>query len=448
MKHFSIGGIHPPESKIAKGEAIIEMALPLKVYIPLNQHIGAPATAIVAKGDMVVTGQLIAEATGFMSANIHSSITGKVTSVGPMINAQGLNVPTIVIERKADDEEVWAEGVDASKEFVGEITAEADEILNRIKGAGIVGMGGATFPTHVKLSIPPTKKAEMLIINGAECEPYLTSDHRSMLQRGEEFLMGCRIVLKQLGINKCFVGIESNKPDAIAQLTKMAAKDSSIEIVPLKVGYPQGGEKQLIEAITGREVPPPPGLPIDVGAVVVNVSTILSIYDAVQKGKPLIERVVTVSGKSVSKPINVLTRFGTPISAIIELAGGLPEDTGKVINGGPMMGRAMINLEAPVTKGCSGITILNEVEGKRNAAEVCIKCGKCVDACPMALEPYLLSRLMKVSAMDRLESENVTDCIECGSCQYSCPAQLPLLDYIRLGKQRVMGIIRARSMAK
>ncbi len=448
MKHFSRGGIHPPESKIARGAAVTTQELPLKAYIPLNQHIGAPATAIVAKGDKVVTGQLIAEATGFMSANIHSSITGTVLSVGPLANPQGLSFPTIVIERKAEDAEVWAEGVDTSDKLVTEIALEPSEILNRIKASGIVGMGGATFPTHVKLSIPPTKKAEMLIINGAECEPYLTSDHRSMLERGEEFLMGCRVVLKQLGINRCYVGIENNKPDAIELLTKLAASDSSITIVPLKVGYPQGGEKQLIEAVSGREVPPPPGLPIDVGAVVVNVSTILAIYEAVLKGKPLIERVVTVTGKSISKPINVMTRFGTPISSIIELAGGVPEDTGKVINGGPMMGRAMVNLDAPVTKGCSGITILNETEGKRSAEGSCIKCGKCVDACPMALEPYLLSRLMKAGAMDRLEEGFVTDCIECGSCQYSCPAQLPLLDYIRLGKQRVMGIIRARSMAK
>ncbi|MFR9620780.1 MAG: electron transport complex subunit RsxC [Rikenellaceae bacterium] len=448
MRHFTRGGIHPPESKITCREAIRDMELPLKVYIPLGQHIGAPATAIVAKGDEVVTGQLIAEASGFMSANIHSTITGKVTQVAPMANGQGLSVPTIVIERKSDDAEVWADGVDLSAELVDKIDLEADEILARIKAAGIVGMGGATFPTHVKLSIPPGKKAEVLIINGAECEPYLTSDHQSMLSRGGEFLMGCKVLLKQLGVAKCLIGIENNKRDAIDHLTKLAAGDQSLVVVPLKVGYPQGGEKQLIEAITGREVPPPPGLPIDVGAVVVNVSTTLAIYDAVLKGRPLVDRVVTVSGKSVSTPINVRTRFGTPISSIIELAGGLPEDTGKVINGGPMMGRAMINLDSPVTKGCSGITILNDNEAKRAAQSACIKCGKCVSACPMALEPYLLSRLMQSGAMDRLEEGFVTDCIECGSCQYSCPAQLPLLDYIRLGKQRVMGIIRARSMAK
>ncbi len=448
MKSFSIGGVHPAENKLSHKVEISQMELPLKVCIPLAQHIGAPATAIVAKGDEVVTGQLIAEATGFMSANIHSTITGKVTSVVPMANAQGLMTPMVVIERKAEDEEKWAEGVDLSTELVRECSLEPQQIIERIKAAGIVGMGGATFPTHVKLSIPPAKRAEILIINGVECEPYLTSDHRTMLARGEELMVGVEIVMRAIGVERAVIGIESNKPDAINHLTKIAKNYNGIKVAPLKVKYPQGGEKQLIEAVTGREVPPPPALPIDVGAVVVNISTALAIYEAVQKGKPLVERVVTVSGKSVTNPINVISRFGVATSELLKAAGGLPEDTTKVIGGGPMMGRAMVNLDSPVTKGSSGITIMGGADGVRAAASNCIKCGKCVAACPMALEPYLLSKLMQRSAMEQLEAGNVTDCIECGSCQFTCPAQLPLLDYIRLGKQRVMGIIRARSIAK
>ncbi|MFI3304642.1 MAG: electron transport complex subunit RsxC [Rikenellaceae bacterium] len=446
MKSFSIGGVHPPENKLGQRVAIQVLALPKRVYIPLSQHIGAPATAIVKKGDMVQTGQLIAEATGFMSANIHSSVTGTIFSVGLEKSPQGLPTPTVVID--VAEEQQWAEGIDTTPAVVRECKLESADILAKIKAAGIVGMGGATFPTHVKLSIPPQKSATALIINGAECEPYLTSDHRSMLERSEEFMVGVSLLKRVIGVDVAYIGIENNKPDAIERLTKLSTEFEGVNVTPLKVQYPQGGEKQLIEAIIGREVPPPPGLPIDVGAVVVNVSTAIAVYEAVQKGKPLIERVVTVSGKSSKNPMNLLVRFGTPISALLEQTGGLPDDTGKVINGGPMMGRAMVNLDAPVTKGCSGITILGGEEAKRPVESPCLKCGKCVSACPMSLEPYLLSKLMKRSAMEQLEEHNVTDCIECGSCQFTCPAKLPLLDYIRLGKQRVMGIIRARSMNK
>ncbi len=450
MKSFSRGGVHPSENKLGQSTPVTVMELPLKVYIPLSQHIGAPATPIVAKGDMVLTGQLIGEATGFMSANVHSTIAGKVVSVGAEKNAQGLMTPMVVIERGAEDEDKWVEDIDASDVIVRGCELEPAKIMELIKAAGVVGMGGATFPTHVKLSIPPTKKATALIINGAECEPYLTSDHRSMLQRGEEFLIGVNILMRAIGVDVAYVGIENNKRDAISLLKVLTREEEycKIKITPLKVKYPQGGEKQLIEAILGREVPPPPALPIDVGAVVVNVSTALAVYEAVQKQRPLIERVVSVTGKSLPAQLNVMTRFGTPVSSLLKLAGGLPKDTGKVIGGGPMMGRAMINLDSPVTKGSSGITILNIAESVRPAESPCLKCGKCVEACPMSLEPYLLSKLMKRGAMDMLESGNVTDCIECGSCQFTCPAKLPLLDYIRLGKQRVMGIIRARAMAK
>jgi len=443
MKSFPIGGVHPSENKLSREQAIEVLALPDTVTVLLSQHIGAPAVAKVAKGDKVLTGQLIAEAGGFVSSNIHAPISGTVTAVDMVVNGAGLRQPAITIKREGDE---WAEGIDLSKDVVRECNLEPKEIIAKIQTAGIVGMGGATFPAHVKLSVPPGKKAEFLIINGVECEPYLTSDHRVMLERGEELLTGVTILAKALGVEKSYVGIENNKPDAIAHLQELALRYRNIEIVPLKVQYPQGGEKQLIAAITGREVPSG-ALPIDVGAVVQNASTAVAVYEAVQKNKPLIERVVTVTGKSVKSPKNLLARVGTPISTLLEAAGGLPEDAGKVINGGPMMGRAMVNLDAPVTKGTSGVLVMSGEEAERQPASQCIKCAKCVSACPMGLEPYLISKMSRRQMWEPLEAERIADCIECGCCMFTCPANLPLLDYIRLGKAKVMGIMRARAAA-
>ena len=446
MKTFPIGGVHPSDNKQwSKGSAIETMELPDVVSIPLAQHIGAPATAIVAKGDKVVTGQLIAEATGFMSANIHAPISGTVTAVDMQPNGQGLRQMMITIKREGDE---WAEGIDRSAELVTECNLDSKEIISRIKAAGIVGMGGATFPTHVKLSIPEGKKAELLIINGVECEPYLTSDYRTMLERGELLIVGTRILMRAIGVERAVIGVEANKPDAVKHLRSILGDDKSIEVQMLKTQYPQGGEKQLIAAVMNREVPAPPALPIDVGAVVCNASTAVAVYEAVQKNKPLIERVVTVTGKGVKEPKNLLTRFGTPVSALIEKCGGLPEGDVRVLNGGPMMGRALCNVAMPVMKGCSGITIINGEEAVRGEESACIKCAKCVEACPMGLEPYLLSKQARKKAWDAMEQNDITSCIECGCCQFTCPANIPLLDYVRLGKQTVMGIIRSRNAKK
>jgi len=317
------------------------------------------------------------------------------------------------------------------------------EIIDKIAAAGLVGMGGATFPAHVKLSIPAGQKAECLIINGVECEPYLTSDYRTMLERGSEVLVGVQILCKALDVNKAYIGIEDNKPEAISHLTTLAAGYPHIEIVPLRTKYPQGGEKQLIQAITGKAVPSG-GLPIHVGVVVQNIGTALAVYEAVQKNKPLIERVVTVTGKTLRDPSNFMVRIGTPISSLIDLCGGMPQDALKVINGGPMMGRALANIDAPVTKGTSGIVIMRNRESLRTPASSCIKCAKCVGVCPMGLEPYLLNKLTRLKRFDDLEPLRITDCIECGSCAYTCPASIPLLDYIRVGKAETMKRIRAR----
>ena len=446
MKTFPIGGVHPSDNKKwSKASAIEVMELPDVVNIPLSQHIGAPATAKVAKGDKVVVGQLLAEPTGFMSAAIHSPVSGTVTAVDMQPNGQGLRQMMITIKREGDE---WDPSIDRSTALVAECTLSQKEIVERIKAAGIVGMGGATFPTHVKLSIPEGKKAELLIINGVECEPYLTSDYRTMLERGELLVVGTRILMRAIGVEQAVIGVEANKPDAVKHLRQIIGTAGDIKVMMLKTQYPQGGEKQLIAAVMGREVPAPPALPIDVGAVVCNASTAVAVYEAVQKNKPLIERVVTVTGAEVKEPKNLLTRFGTPVSALIEKCGGLPEGDVRVLNGGPMMGRALCNLAMPVMKGCSGVTIISGEAAHRGVESACIKCAKCVEACPMGLEPYLLSKQARKKAWDAMEANDITSCIECGCCQYTCPANIPLLDYVRLGKQTVIGIIRARNAKK
>lgn len=440
LKTFKIGGVHPPENKLSAAGKIQVLPIPEKVIIPLGQHIGAPATPIVQKGDKVKTGQLIAQASGFVSANIHSSVSGTVSAIDNIIDAAGLSKPAITIQVEGDE---WIPEIDRSEKPAHNITLSKEEIVKAIAAAGIVGMGGATFPTQVKLTPPPGNKAEVLIINGVECEPYLTADHRIMLEKAEEIIIGVQILMKAIDVKRAIIGIENNKKDAIAHLQDIAGKVLGVEICPLKVKYPQGGEKQLIQATVNRAVPSG-ALPIAVGAVVQNVGTALAVYEAVMKNKPLIERVVTVTGKSVKNPGNFLCRIGTPISKLIEAAGGMPEDTAKVIGGGPMMGRTMVNIDSPVMKGTSGVLQINEKEAARRPMRNCIRCGKCVSACPMGLEPYLLMKLSQFNLLERMEEEKVMDCIECGSCSFTCPSDRPLLDYIRLGKARTGAMIRSR----
>ncbi|QZT39146.1 electron transport complex subunit RsxC [Halosquirtibacter xylanolyticus] len=440
LKTFKIGGIHPAENKLSANASIQALAIPKTVYIPMAQHIGAPATPLVKKGDMVKVGQMIGKASGFVSANIHSSVSGKVKKIDQILDSSGYKKDVVVVDVDGDE---WEETIDRSSDLVKEITMTQDEIKARIAEAGIVGLGGATFPTHIKLSPPPGNTAEVLVINAVECEPYLTADHQIMLEKGEEIMVGVSILMKGIGVSKAIIGIENNKKDAIDHFKKLAKAYEGIEITPLKVQYPQGGEKQLIAATIGKEVPSG-ALPIAVGAVVNNVATAYAVYEAVQKNKPLFERVVTVTGKSVSKPCNLLVRGGTPIQDLIDEAGGLPEDTGKVISGGPMMGKAVVNLEIPSAKGTSGILIMQDTESAREKMDACIRCSKCVKACPMGIEPYLLMSLAEKSMWEQSENRNVMDCIECGSCSFTCPSNRPLLDYIRLGKGTVGQIIRSR----
>lgn len=416
------------------------MELPKVVYIPVSQHIGAPSTPLVKKGDKVKAGQLISKSSGFVSANIHSSVSGTVAKVDTIPDSFGYPKQGIVINVEGDE---WEETIDRSPDLVRECSLTGPEIVQKIQDAGIVGMGGATFPTHVKLVPPRGMKAEMLLINGSECEPYLTSDHRLMLEKTEEVLVGTTLLMRAMGVEKALIGIENNKPDAISLMKEKARGYKGIEVVPLKGKYPQGGEKQLINAATGREVPSG-ALPISVGCVVSNVGSAFAVYEAVQKNKPLFERVVTVTGKSLEKPCNLKARIGTQVAELVAFAGGLPDDTGKVISGGPMMGKAVASLEIPVTKGTSGVLIMPEKEAGRGEHLVCIRCSRCVSVCPMGLEPYLLMTLAEKKIFDRLETERVMDCIECGSCSYTCPSNRPLLDYIRFGKANVGAIIRAR----
>lgn len=445
LRTFRIGGVHPHENKITAEMPTQVAELPAQAVFPLSQHIGAPAKPVVQKGDAVKVGTLIAEAGGFVSAPIFSSVSGTVLKIDDVVDATGYRKPSIIIKVEGDE---WEESIDRSDkletiEAHPELTPE--EIVKRVKDAGVTGMGGAGFPTFIKLTPPPTAKAECVIINGVECEPYITSDYRLMLEHADEIIVGLQLLMKAVSVNKGYIGIEDNKPKAIKLFEEKTASIDSIEIVPLAKKYPQGGEKQLVDAVIQRQVPAPPAIPVNVGAVVQNVGTAFAVYQAVMKNKPLFERYTTVTGKQVKKPGNFLVRMGTPMSQLIEACGGLPEGDNKILAGGPMMGKALTTTEVPICKGTNSVTILTDGDAHRKEAQPCIRCAKCVSACPMGLEPYLLATCSALKNWEKVEAEDIVSCIECGSCQFTCPAHRPLLDNIRLGKSTVMGIIRARN---
>ncbi len=441
MKTFRIGGVHPAENKFSAGKKIQQAEIPKMVAIPLAHYIGNPSEAIVKKGDLVKVGQMIGQANGFVSANVHASVSGKVNKIDVQLDASGYKRPAVFIDVDGDE---WLETIDRSPVINRECNLTKEEIIKKVQDAGIVGLGGATFPAHVKLSPPPGKKAEVLIINAVECEPYLTCDHQLMLECGEEILVGVSILMKALGVEKAIIGIENNKPDAISHLKQLATSFKGITIEPLKVQYPQGGEKQLIDAVIRRQVPSG-RIPVEVGAVVFNVGTTFAVYEAVQKNKPMFERVMTVTGKDAPNPSNYRVRLGTYLAHVVEQAGGVPEGTGKIIGGGPMMGRSLMNLNVPMAKGSAGVLYMRDEESIRKPVQNCIRCSKCVSVCPMGLEPYLLMAQSERNMWPEMETDRVMDCIECGSCSYTCPSNRPLLDYIRYGKATVGGIIRNRN---
>ena len=442
---FRKGGVHPEENKLTSNVKTKVAALPKRAIYPLQQHIGAPAKAVVKKGDSVKVGTMIAEAGGFVSAPIFSAVSGKVLKIDNVIDATGYRVPAIIIDVEGDE---WEESIDRSDAIVRlaqhpELTPE--EITQRIKEAGITGMGGASFPTFIKLTPPPGTKAECVIINGVECEPYITSDFRLMMEHADEILIGLELLMKAAKVEKGYIGIEENKPEAVELLTKKAANKQKITIVPLAQKYPQGGEKQLVDAVIGRQVPAPPAIPVHVGAIVQNVGTAYAVYQAVMKHKPLFERYTTVTGKKLAHPGNFLVRMGTPMIDLIEACGGMPEGDNKILAGGPMMGKALISTEVPICKGTNSVTILTDSDARRKKVQPCIRCAKCVSVCPMGLEPYLIATASNFKDWERCEHECITSCIECGSCQFTCPSHRPLLDNIRNGKQTVMKIIRGRN---
>ena len=448
LKTFSMGGVHPEENKITAEVATVVAPLPQQAIFPLSQHIGAPAKPVVNRGDKVKVGTLIAEANGFVSAPIYSSVSGTVLKVDTAIDATGYRKPAIYINVEGDE---WEESIDRSETLETldkhpELTPE--EIVNRIKVAGVTGMGGAGFPTFIKLCPPPTAKAECVILNGVECEPYITSDYRLMMEHADEILVGLDLLMKGAKVERGYIGIEDNKPEAIKLFEKKTANDPRIEIVALAKKYPQGGEKQLVDAVINRQVPAPPAIPVNVGAIVQNVGTAYAVYQAVMKNKPLFERYTTVTGKQLKNPGNFLVRMGTPMRELIDLCGGMPEGDNKVLAGGPMMGKSVVSTDVTVCKGTNSITILTDADAHRKAAQPCIRCGKCVSACPMGLEPYLLATLSSFKEWERLEAEQVTSCISCGSCQFTCPSHRPILDNILQGKGVVMGIIKSRNAKK
>jgi len=442
MKTFP-GGVHPHDfKKYSKAAAIEKPPLPEKVVIPLSQHIGAPAKPIVNVGDEVLAGQQICEAGGFVSIPMHASISGKVTKIGPFAHPGGAIMPAIEIT--GDGQDNWVE----LPEDPNWQNLEPAVIKDRIARAGVCGMGGAGFPTHVKLSPPAEFPIDTVILNGVECEPYLTSDYRTMLERGQDIVHGLRLLMKVVNAKRGYIGIEANKPDAIKQMRALVKGEANIAVVELKLKYPQGAEKQLIYACTGRKGPNKGGLPMAVGVVVQNVGTAVAVYEAVRWSKPLVERVITVTGRIVKSPKNLLARVGTLYSHLLAYAGGTTEDIGKVISGGPMMGFAIPTLDTPMTKTSSGIVIMNAKEAQQDQENTCLRCGHCVDICPLSLVPSMIARSVRYNDWAGAEKAGVMDCMKCGSCAYVCPSHIKLIQWIDLGKNKITQMRREAAQKK
>ena len=423
--------LSPPDFKeLTQSLSIKEMETPIEIILPLLQHTGAPCQPTISVGDQVKTGTLIAEAKEYVSAPIHSSISGRVKSIEPRPHPVLGQYQAIVITSDGRD------SLDSSIQDRQNVSSlSADQIRKIIRSSGIVGLGGAAFPTHVKLAPPKEKPIDTFILNGAECEPYLTADHRLMLEKANEIIAGMEIAMKALKVDSGFVAIEENKPDAI-NLFKGLVDGKQIKVAPLKSLYPQGAEKQLIKAILKREVPPG-GLPFDVGTLVHNVGTCFAIYEAVYKNKPLYERVITVTGKIVRNPANLNVKIGTKIKDIIEFCGGLTEDVAKIILGGPMMGIAQYTLDVPVIKGTSGIIVFSKEETKLCSPKSCIRCAKCIRVCPMGLNPSAIAQAIEKGRFDLAQEYHVLDCVECGICSYTCPGNRDIVALVKLAKQKL-----------
>ena len=433
---MKLHGIHVPHKKNTAQLPPVRLEPPKTVAIPMSMHIGRPAKPVVKRGDEVRVGTLIAEADGYISAPIHSSVSGKVQKIDEITIMNGAKVPCILID--SDGMQTPDDSITPPK------VHDLESFIDAVKNSGSVGLGGAGFPTFVKFVTKDLSVFKYVIINAAECEPYITSDTRTMLDRTDSILRGIEAMKKYLGVKNFIIGIENNKPEAIAKMQEMAKQFEGIIVEPLKVKYPQGAEKQLINAVTGRKVPSGK-LPIDVGCVVSNLGTAFSVYEAIQKNKPLIENILTVTGKKLPSQHNCQVRIGTTYNDIIKhTIGELPASTGKVISGGTMMGKAVVNLDAPTVKGNSSVLVMDEAEARRNPETACIRCGKCMHACPMGLEPYMFSALVRNNRIEEAKEHNILDCIECGCCFFSCPANKPLTDEIRLGKNKVRAMMAAK----
>ena len=426
-------GIHPEYHKeLTKDEPLRKAKRPKEIIIPLQQHIGAPLKPIVEKGDHVKKGQKIGDTDSFVAAPVHSSVSGTVKAIEKVRTPAGQKTLSVIIE--ADEEDVFDDSLKPDKDIE---QLSSKEIIDIIREAGIVGLGGAMFPTHVKLSVPDDKNVEYFILNGIECEPFLNVDNRMMIERSKDIVNGMKLMMKASDVKKGIIGIEDNKPRAIANMKKAVENDSNIEIKVFETKYPQGGEKMLIKAALGREVPEG-GLPLDVGVIVNNVTTAIAVLEAVTEGKPLIERTITITGEGITKPCNLYYSIGTKVKDLINEAGGFEGDPAKIILGGPMTGSAQHTIDVPTVKGTSGIIVLHKNSVAKFDPKPCIKCARCVDSCPMYLLPLKLSDLSQYENYDKLDEYDVQSCIECGSCSYICPADRPLLDYIRIGKMEDM----------